>query len=71
MSQKDIKMELSDFGKKFASRPGIALLMDDLGKAMAGRDDILMLGGGNPAEIPEAQEIWRERLSEILADGEA
>ncbi|MCK5849870.1 MAG: valine--pyruvate transaminase [Kiritimatiellae bacterium] len=64
-------MELSDFGKRFASRPGITLLMDDLGQAMAGRDDMLMLGGGNPAQIPEAQAIWRRRIEEILADGDA
>ncbi len=43
--------------------------MDDLGQAMDGRSDMRMLGGGNPAHIPEVNEIWRRRSAEILANG--
>ncbi len=43
--------------------------MDDLGRAMAGaHGPVRMLGGGNPAHIPEMQAIWRERMAEILSD---
>ena len=41
-------MKLSKFGEKFAGHSGIVQLMDDLGKAMSGGQDMLMLGGGNP-----------------------
>ena len=43
--------------------------MDDLGRAMAGaHGPIRMLGGGNPAHIPEMQALWRQRMAAILAD---
>ena len=43
--------------------------MDDLGRAMAGaHGPMRMLGGGNPAHIPEMQAIWRDRMAAILAD---
>ena len=41
--------------------------MDDLGAAMAG-GDMLMLGGGNPAHIPEVQALFRKRMEAILAE---
>jgi valine--pyruvate aminotransferase len=28
-----------------------------------------MLGGGQPAAIPQVQALWRQRMSEMLADG--
>lgn len=47
----------------------IELLMHDLGEALgAGRDRILMLGGGNPAAIPEVIDVWRRRMQELLDD---
>lgn len=61
--------EKSLFGERLASGSGIEELMDDLGRAMAGaHGPVRMLGGGNPAHIPEIQAIWRERMGEILAD---
>ena len=46
--------------------------MDDLGRAMAGaHGPVCMLGGGNPARIPEMQSIWRRRVQELLAGGDA
>lgn len=41
--------------------------MEDLGQAIATGGDIVMMGGGNPAHIPEMEELWRNRLGEILA----
>jgi valine--pyruvate aminotransferase len=64
-------MHFSTFGEKFGKRAGILHLMDDLGEAMSGRADLLMLGGGNPARIPEMEAVWRRRMNEILADGDA
>jgi valine--pyruvate aminotransferase len=60
-------MNLSKFGEKFTRKAGITQLMDDLGAAMAD-GDMLMLGGGNPAHIPEVQQCFRERMEAILAE---
>jgi len=64
-------MELSLFGQRFSRNAGILELMDDLGRALESPGAKVMLGGGNPASIPEINRIWRRRLTEILAkDGE-
>lgn len=60
-------MKLSTFGKRFTRPSGILQLMEDLGTALAGRSDMLMLGGGNPGHIPEVQHRFRARMQEILA----
>ena len=59
-------MKLSKFAQRFSERSGIILLMDDMGEAMAGGQDALMLGGGNPAHIPEVQAFFRERMQQVL-----
>jgi valine--pyruvate aminotransferase len=53
-------MKISRFGRKITGTSGIGQLMDDLGIALAGGGDILMLGGGNPTHIPEVQKSFRE-----------
>jgi len=55
----------TESGQNLTGPSGILELMDDLGNAI-GRDDLCMLGGGNPAAIPELQAIWRERMRELL-----
>jgi valine--pyruvate aminotransferase len=61
--------EKSLFGERLASGSGIQELMDDLGRAMAGaHGPIRMLGGGNPAHIPEVQALWRDRMAAILGN---
>lgn len=43
--------------------------MEDLGHALAtGGGDMRMLGGGNPALIPEVEAVWRRRMQEMMAD---
>ncbi len=42
--------------------------MDDLGKALASGDK-LSLGGGNPAHIPEMEQIWRREMERIMHNG--
>jgi valine--pyruvate aminotransferase len=64
-------MNVSAFGEKLTRKTGILELMEDLGKAMAGNEHLYMLGGGNPAHIPEVNTLWRGRMEEILADGDA
>ncbi len=45
--------------------------MEDLGHALAESSGTMrMLGGGNPALIPGVQALWRQRMEEILADGD-
>jgi valine--pyruvate aminotransferase len=63
-------MKLTAFGEKFTAKSGILELMDDLGKATAGSERVCMLGGGNPAQIPEVQAVWRESLERLTGDGE-
>lgn len=61
--------EFSNFGLQLAGGSGIEELMEDLGNALAsGGPDICMLGGGQPAHIPEVNALWRRRMEEILAE---
>jgi len=62
-------MKFSAFGQRAAAGSGIENLMDDLGKALSGSGPApLMLGGGNPAHIPEMEAVWKKRMREILED---
>jgi valine--pyruvate aminotransferase len=60
-------MHFSKFGTKFTSHTGILQLMDDMGKAFAEGNKI-MLGGGNPSHIPEVEAELRARMEKILKD---
>ena len=60
-------MKFSALGQRLSGGSGIELLMDDLGNALSATGPSpLMLGGGNPAHIPEMERIWGERLRDIL-----
>jgi valine--pyruvate aminotransferase len=59
----------SVFGNKFTKHSGITELMDDLNAGVQGGDDILMLGGGNPASIPEIQDRLNSLLQQLLNEG--
>lgn len=62
-------MPYSIFGTKFTQHSGITELMDDLNKGVKGGDDLLMLGGGNPAAIPEIKEKLAEVMQQLLDQG--
>lgn len=66
-----MQMNLSFFGEKLSEESGILNLMNDLGEAVALRPDMLMLGGGNPAAIPEIQDMWRKNAERFIADQKA
>ncbi len=66
-----LKLELSDFGCKLGGHTGISELMHDLGEALAISPHLLMMGGGNPGRIPALEAVWRRRMTELLAHGDA
>ncbi len=63
--------EFSTFGRRFTRRTGALELMADLGAALSAPGRIQMLGGGNPARIPEVEAIYRAELARIARDPEA
>jgi valine--pyruvate aminotransferase len=59
-------MRFTKLGEQLSSGSGIETLMEDLGQALSGKDPApLMLGGGNPAHIPEIEAIWKRKLETI------
>lgn len=66
-----IQFPFSLAGRKLTGRSGILELMDDLGRAMTIEPDMRMLGGGNPAAVPEMQALLRKRMHELVEDGHA
>lgn len=65
-----MKWELSVFGKNLCEGSGIGELMDDLGEALSSGEKMMMLGGGQPAHIPEMEARWRELLQEMMENGD-
>jgi len=64
-------MILSSFGQKLSGDSGILQLMDDLGRPLPAGVTPYMLGGGNPARIPEVEALWRREMESLLARGDA
>lgn len=63
-------MTFSLFGDKFTRHSGITLLMEDLNDGLRTHGAI-MLGGGNPAQIPEMQDYFQTLLTDMLESGKA
>jgi len=61
-------MKLSKFGQKFTADSATVSLMDDLGQALTVNPDLLFMGGGNPADIPAAEAVFREALEGVTAN---
>ncbi|MGK0374824.1 MAG: valine--pyruvate aminotransferase [Arenicella sp.] len=60
-------MKLSKFGSKFTRQSGINQLMQDLGEAYSSNHpDLCMLGGGNPAFIPQAQALFGKEMARLI-----
>lgn len=63
-------IEFSLAGNKLAGHSGILELMDDLGRALTLDPHMRMLGGGNPAVVPEMKQLIRQRMQELMGEGE-
>ena len=61
-------MKLSKFGSKFTRDSGIVELMDDLGNALLENPEMIMMGGGNPGRLPEAEAIFQCCLEQVMQD---
>jgi len=59
----------SNIGSRLSAPSGIQELMDDLGESLTRSPDMRMLGGGQPAAIPEVQSLWRNRVQEMVDSG--
>ncbi|GHA61918.1 valine--pyruvate transaminase [Photobacterium aphoticum] len=62
-------MEFSTFGDKFARYSAITQLMDDLNDGLR-TPNAIMLGGGNPAQIPEMVDYFTALCREMADSGE-
>ena len=56
----------SKFGDRFARPTGASELMEDLGLASALKNDVLLLGGGNPGIIPAMQTLFRDYFENMI-----
>jgi len=61
-------MSLSRFGQQLTSDAAIVNLMEDLGVALNVNPDVLFLGGGNPAQIPEVEQCVAQHLQKIATN---
>lgn len=61
-------MKFSRFGEKFTRFSGITRLMGDMNDGLR-TPGAVMLGGGNPAQIPAMQSYFQELFQEMLAQG--
>lgn len=64
-------LKLSAFGELMAQDSPIVSLMADLGEALNVNPDLLFLGGGNPAAVPGAQQLFARHLQELSSDRNA
>ena len=63
-----MNFQVTKIGQALSGHSGIAELMHELGAALqdSGGAEMLMLGGGNPAAIPQMQLLWREQWRRLL-----
>ncbi|WP_428944625.1 valine--pyruvate transaminase [Pantoea sp. FN060301] len=61
-------MNFSAFGEKFTRHSGIARLMEDMGEGLR-TPGAVMLGGGNPAQIPAMNDYFVQLLQQMHSEG--
>ena len=62
-------MKFSNFSDQFNQNSGILQLMNDLGHALNLEQETYMLGGGNPAAIPQVEACYRAEMIRLLENG--
>ncbi|PYG46358.1 valine-pyruvate aminotransferase [Pantoea sp. AG1095] len=62
-------MSFSQFGDKFTQNSGISRLMEDMGEGLR-TPGTIMLGGGNPAQIPAMNDYFNQLLMQMHQDGQ-
>lgn len=60
-------MDFSSFGRKLTQDSGILRLMDDIGRPLPEGVTPYLLGGGNPARIPEVEGVYRREMERLLS----
>ncbi|MBN1506820.1 MAG: valine--pyruvate transaminase [Sedimentisphaerales bacterium] len=63
-------MNISKFARRLAVQSGIGQLMDDLAVTPSADREVFMLGGGNPARVPQVEQHLRRSMEQTLADGD-
>lgn len=63
-------MKLSAFGEKLTRGSGIVDLMQDLGSALNENPNMIFMGGGNPARIPEMEAVIKTQYQKLCDDSE-
>ncbi len=61
-------MSFSAFGDKFTRHSGITRLMEDMGEGLR-TPGAVMLGGGNPAQIPAMTDYFQQLLQQMHDEG--
>lgn len=61
-------MSFSAFGDKFTQHSGITRLMEDMGEGLR-TPGAVMLGGGNPAQIPAMNDYFQQLLQQMHDEG--
>ncbi|MDI3440694.1 valine--pyruvate transaminase [Erwinia sp. V90_4] len=61
-------MSFSAFGDKFTRHSGISRLMEDMGDGLR-TPGTVMLGGGNPAQIPAMNDYFQQLLQQMHDEG--
>ena len=61
-------MQFSNYANRFSANSGTVQLMDDLGSAQRATGPVYMLGGGNPAHIPEAEALFKAEMLKLVED---
>ena len=69
-STRSADMEFSLFGERFTQFSGITQLMQDLNDGIRSGDDVIMLGGGNPAQIPAMLTRFEQEAQRLVNNGE-
>ena len=60
-------MKFSSFASQFNPSSGILQLMRDLGEGVNGENEVIMLGGGNPARIDAMEQVFRAEMTALMS----